>query len=82
MNTSTYWIFKSWAKGFFSLLLLQSFISIILIVMFSIDSSNNLLLIGSIYALIKANTYIKEIFGGINLDISSKISSFGFSLKK
>lgn len=76
MNSSTYWIFKSWFKGFLSLLILQSFISIILIVMLSFDSSSKFLLIGSIYALIRANSYIKELFGGISVDISSNISSF------
>ena len=53
MNTSTYWIFKSWFKIFFSLLFLQSFVSIILIIMLSFDSSSKFLLIGSIYALIR-----------------------------
>lgn len=75
INSSTYWIFKSWIKGFFSLLILQSFISIILIIMLSFDDSNKLLLIGSIYALIRSNNYIKEIFGGINIDISANVSS-------
>ena len=76
MNTSTYWIFKSWFKCFLSLLILQSFISFILIVMLSFDSSNKFLLIGSIYALIRANSYIKELFGGISVDVSSNLSSF------
>lgn len=76
MNNSTYWIFKAWAKGFLSLLLLQSFVSIILILMFSLDNSNKLLLIGAIYALVRANSYIREIFGGINVDVSTNMSSF------
>lgn len=76
MNSSTYWIFKSWIKGFLSLLILQTFISIILILMISLDNSNKLLLIGAIYALIRANNYIREIFGGINIDVSSNMSSF------
>lgn len=76
MNSSTYWIFKSWFKGFMSLLILQSFISLILIVMLSFDSSNKFLLIGSIYALIRSNSYVKELFGGISVDVSSNISSF------
>lgn len=76
INTSTSWIFKSWLKGFFSLLILQSFVPIILILMLSFDDSNKLLLIGSIYALIRSNSYIKEILGGINIDVSTNISSF------
>ena len=81
MNSSTYWIFKSWFKSFLALLLLQSFISIILIVMLSFSTSNKILLIGAIYSLIRANTYMKEIFGGINIEVSNNISSFASSLK-
>lgn len=76
INTSTSWIFKSWLKGFFSLLILQSFVPIILILMLSFDNSNKLLLIGSIYALIRANGYIRDILGGINIDVSTNMSSF------
>ena len=81
MNTSSYWIFKSWFTAFFSLLLLQSFVSLILIVMLSFDSVNKLLLIGSIYALIRANTYMREILGGVSVDVSTNISSLISSFK-
>ena len=81
MNTSSYWIFKSWFKAFFSLLLLQSFVSLILIVMLSFDSANKLLLIGGIYALIRANTYMREILGGVSVDVSTNISSLISSFK-
>lgn len=74
------WIFKSWLKNFISLLLVQILISIILCLAFSINIDKNsnlfkLLFIGIIYALTRANTYIKEIFGGISTDISVGISS-------
>lgn len=75
INSSTYWIFKSWLKCFFSLLLLQSFVPLILIIMLSLDDSNKILLIGSIYALIRSNGHIRELFGGINVDVSANISS-------
>ena len=81
MNSSTYWIFKSWLKIFLSLLLLQSFVSLILIVMLSFDESNKLLLIGAIYALIRANNYMKDLIGGINIDVSTNLSSFISSFK-
>ena len=81
MNSSTYWIFKSWFKIFLSLLFLQSFVSIILIIMLSFDSTSKFLLIGSIYALIRSNAYMKEFIGGINIDVSSNISSIISSLK-
>ena len=81
MNSSTYLIFKSWFKSFFSLLFLQNFIAFILIIMLSIDSSNQLLLIGSIYALIKANSFVREILGGVSVDVSSNVSSIISSFK-
>ena len=81
MNSSTYWIFKAWFKTFLSLLLLQSFISMILIIMISCDNTNKILLIGSIYSLIRANIYMKELIGGISIDVSANLSSLISSLK-
>ena len=83
---SSAWFFKSWLKAFLSLLFLQIFISIILLVIFSInfdfsDIFYQLLYIGSIYSLTRANTYIKEIMGGISTEIQSGISSFKSILK-
>lgn len=80
-TNSTSWIFKNWLKSFISLLILQIFISIILLITFSIninsnDLFNKILFIGSIYALIQANSFIKEIFGGITTTVSSNISNF------
>lgn len=81
INKSTSWLFKSWLKCLLSLLILQFFISIILLIIFSIDFFSNdsiskLLFIGSIYALIKANYFIKEIIGGISTDFSVNVSNF------
>lgn len=80
LNGSTSWIFKSWMKSFVSLLVVQSIISIILIIIFASNYvANNifskLLYIGSIYALIKANTYTAHIFGGFVTDVSANIMS-------
>ena len=76
---STSWLFKSWIKAFFSLLLLQSFISIILLVIFSLNFGNNIfskiIYIGSIYSLIRANGFMKELFGGISTDVNMNISN-------
>lgn len=72
------WFFKSWFKSFLSLLLLQNFVSIILVVTFSIDYSDDilskLLYIGSIYALLKANHFIRELIGGISTNVQNGIS--------
>lgn len=86
INTSTSWFFKSWFKALLSLLLLQSFVALILLITFSIDfSSTDILskvfLVGSIYALTKANSYIRELIGGISTDVSTNISSLRYLLK-
>lgn len=79
INQSTEFIFKNWLKCFFSLLFLQVIVSIILLLPFIIvkESSNSLfcklLLIGSISALLKANQFIKEFIGGI--DVNSSLPS-------
>lgn len=78
LNNSTSWIFKSWMKSVISLLVVQSIISIILIIIFSTNYVENnilskLLYIGSIYALMKANSYTAHIFGGIVTDVGSNI---------
>lgn len=78
---STHFIFKSWAKNFFSLLFLQIFISLILIIIFSLDfDSNNLfskfIFVGAIFVLIKSNTYVREILGGISLDFQNNLQGF------
>lgn len=74
------WIFKSWFKIILSLMFLQILVSIILLVSFSFISHSNditakLLYIGSIYSLIKANTFIRDFMGGLSTDISAGISS-------
>lgn len=79
INQSTSWFFKTWLRAFLSLLLQQSFISIILLIIFSLDiSSNNifskLMYIGGIYALIRANSYLRSLIGGISTDVSSNLN--------
>lgn len=86
VNASSSWFFKTWFKSFLSLLLLQSFTSLILIVTFSINFSQNSIMskclyVGSIYALIKSNSYIMELIGGISTDISSGISNLSNLIK-
>lgn len=76
---STKWFFSSWLKAYLSLLFMQILISLILVVTFSLDFSSNdllskILIIGSIYAIIRANSFIKEIMGGISTDISLNIN--------
>lgn len=61
----TFNFFKSWFKCFISLLFLETFSSLILIVMFSINYSpedlvSKLLFVGSVFSLMKANSYVRE----------------------
>ena len=77
ITNSSEFFFKAWIKSFISLLLVQILISIILLLSFSININQNiskLLYIGIIFALTRANTYIKEIFGGISTNVSTSIS--------
>lgn len=73
------WFFRSWFRSFFSLLFMQFFITIILIVTLSLDFSSNLiskfLYVGSIYALTKSNTYIRNLIGGISTEINTNLSA-------
>lgn len=86
INSSTSWFFKSWIKATISLLLLQSFVALILLITFSIDFTSTdilskILCIGSIYALTKANSIIRELIGGISTDISGNLNSLKYLLK-
>lgn len=78
INDRTEWIFKSWIKVFISLLFEQILVVIILLLAFSFSFSESnimskLLLIGIVYALMRANTYMYMIFGGITTNISNNI---------
>ncbi len=74
--SSTSSFFKAWIKCFLSLLFVQILVSLVLLIIFSIDFSNNnifskFLICGSIFALLKANSYVREFMGGINTDLSN-----------
>lgn len=86
ITPNTSWVFKSWFKILMSLLLLQVFVSIILLISFSIninsfDVSSKLIYIGSVYALIKANTFVRGFMGGLSTDISLGISNINSFIK-
>lgn len=78
-NTS--WFFKSWIRNLFSLLFIQIIVSLVLLILFSMDySSGNLIIkfiyIGAIYALIKANSFSREFLGGVSTTISQNVNNF------
>lgn len=83
INQTTENFFRSWFKSFFSLLILQVIVAIILLLAFALANEtqnslfNNILLVGAINALLKANGFVKELIGGldINANIQNGISS-------
>ena len=84
--TSTSWFFKSWFKNLFSLLFIQIIVSIILLILFSINySTSNLfskfIYIGGLYALIKANSFVREFLGGISTDFAHGVGNIKSIIK-
>lgn len=79
--------FKSWFKSFLALLFLQVLVSIILVVCFVIDKSDPLLLpsqllhLGMIYSLFKANSFVKEFIGGLSTDVNLSLPNLATMLK-
>ncbi len=83
---STSWFFKSWLKNLFSLLFIQIIVSLVLLILFSLDfSSSNLfnkfVYVGGIYSLIKANSFVREFIGGVSTNISQSVKSFAIFKK-
>ena len=81
-NTS--WFFKLWYKNLFSLLFVQIIVSLVLLILFSIDyTDDNLMIkfiyIGGIYALIKANSFVREFMIGYGISTDTPTT---FSISK
>lgn len=77
-NTS--WFFKAWSRNLFSLLFIQVIVSIVLLILFSMDySSNNLMTkfiyLGAIYALIKSNSFVQDFIGGVSTTFTQKVEN-------
>ncbi len=86
INHSTSWFFKTWFRGFLSLLLLQCFVSLILLIIFSLnfdskDLFSKFIYVGGIYALSKSNSYLKELIGGISTDVSTNMNNIRTNFK-
>ncbi len=78
---STSWFFKSWIKNLFSLLFIQIIVSLVLLILFSLDFSsanllNKFIYVGGIYSLIKANSFVREFIGGVSTDVSQAVNNF------
>ena len=71
--------FKSWYKNLFSLLFVQIMVAIVLLLLFSMDYSkanlpNKFIYLGGIYALIRSNSIVRELFGGMSTAVQSGIT--------
>jgi len=71
---STSWFFKVWAKNLFSLLFIQIIVALVLTILLSTDFTSGGILtkfiyIGGIYALTKANSFVRDFIGGISTNI-------------
>lgn len=78
---STSWFFKSWLKNIFALLFIQHIVSLVLLILFSLDFCNTNLLnkfiyLGGIYSLIKANSFVREFIGGVSTNVSQYVHNF------
>lgn len=78
---STTWFFKSWIRNIFSLLFIQIIVSLVLLILFSMDfSSNNLMTkfiyVGAIYALIKSNSFVRDFVGGVSTTFTQNVENF------
>lgn len=77
-TNSTSWIFKSWSRAFFSLIFVQIFIVLILTLLFSLNVKSNDLFsqisyISTIFILTKSNSYVKELLGGISMEMNTNL---------
>ena len=72
--------FKNWLKCFIGLLFIQIIVALILILGFSLDFANNtilnqILFLGIIFAIAKANQITIDLIGGINTSINTTFNS-------
>lgn len=79
-NTS--WFFKLWLRNLFSLLFIQIIICLILLILFSVDYNANdffvkFIYVGGIYALIKANSFVREFMAGSGISTNVQ-NNIGF----
>lgn len=79
------WFFKTWFRSLLSLLFLQSLVALILLIIFSLNFNKDIfskfIYVGAIYSLSKANTYIKELMGGISTEFNYNLNNIKTFLK-
>ena len=77
----TNWFFSAWFRNLFSLLFIQIIVSLVLLILFSMDfSADNLfskfVYVGGIYALIKANSFVRDFIGGVSTEVTQTVKNF------
>lgn len=77
---STSYFFKAWYKNLFSLFFIQILVAIVLLLLFSMDYArgnliNKFIYLGGIYSLIRCNSTVRELFGGISTNIQLGINN-------
>lgn len=82
-NTSNF--FKSWLKCFLSMLFMQILVSLVLVIIFSLNfKSNNIfskfLLCGGVFSLLRANSFMRDFMGGLSTDFSTGFNSIKNSI--
>ena len=51
-------------------------------IIFSIDEQNKILIVAGILLLTKINSYVREMFGGLSVDVSGRFTNMMSMLKK
>ena len=79
--SNTSWFFKAWLKNLFALLFIQIIVSLILLLMFSVDFSNTdlfnkFIYVGGMYGLLRANALVRDFIGGVSTTITQSVKSF------
>ena len=79
-NRKTEYLYNNWIKGMASLLFMQNIIAIILVlstrmIVSPIIPISKIIYIGMIYALIRVNIFVREMFGGVSIEVQTPVKS-------
>ncbi len=80
INRKTEYLYNNWMKGMASLLFMQNIIAVILVLSTRIMVSpmipiSKIIYIGMIYALIRVNIFVKEMFGGVSIEVQTPVKN-------
>ena len=79
------WFCKRWINILVSAMCIQTLVSIILLIIYTIDFNSDIfskiIYIGGLYAIINSNRFINEFIGGISMEVSSGIFNLRRGIK-